>query len=64
MCIPDGSATPETVMTAQVSGRTSGNRIPIVPQLVPVENAVIAARTNTTAGTIAAGRDSPRIDIR
>ena len=42
-------------MTAQASGSTRGIRIAIVPQLVPVVNAVIAARTNTTAGINAAG---------
>ena len=58
MCMLDGSATPLTLMTAQVSGTTSGNRIPIVPQLVPVVNAVNAASTNTTAGTSAGGSES------
>ena len=34
-------------MIAQVSGITSGINMPIVPQLEPVENAVIADRMNT-----------------
>ena len=55
---------PLTLITAQASGTTSGIRMPIVPQLVPVANAVTAASTNTTAGTHAAGIESPRIVIR
>ncbi len=49
---------------AQHSGSTSGNRIPIAPQLLPVENAVNAASTKTAAGKAAGGRLFPRLAIK
>ena len=49
---------------AQQSGSTSGSKIPIAPQLLPVEKAVKAASTKMTAGSAAAGRLSPRLAIR
>ena len=51
-----------TVMTAHVSGTTSGRRIPIVPQLEPVANAVAAASRNTTTGTSPGFNESPRTE--
>ncbi len=64
MCMSFASVMPLTLMTAHASGTTSGTRMPIVPQLVPVANAVIAASVNTATGTQAAGIDSPSIEIR
>ncbi len=58
------SVMPLTLITAHDSGTTSGTSMPMVPQLVPVANAVMPASTNTAAGTQAAGMDSPRIVIR
>ena len=51
-------------MMAQQRGSTSGNRMPMAPQLLPVEKAVNAANTKITAGRAAAGRLSPRLAIR
>ena len=51
-------------MAAQVSGTTSGIRMAIVPQLVPVAKAVSAASRNTSVGRTPAGRESPRSAIR
>ncbi len=42
---------PLAASTCQASGTTSGSKMPIVPQLVPVAKAVAADRTNTRAGT-------------
>ena len=49
---------------AHVSGSTSGNRMPIAPQLLPVEKAVKAASTNTVAGSTSAGKLSPKLAMR
>ena len=38
--------------------------MPMAPQLLPVENAVKADRTNTEAGSSGAGRLAPRLAIR
>ena len=56
--MPLGSAIPCTIMTAQASGITNGIRIAIVPQLVPVVNAVIAASMKAIAGINATGIES------
>ena len=55
MCMPDGSAMPCIPITAHASGTTNGMRMAIVPQLVPVVNAVIEARIKTMAGIKATG---------
>ena len=49
---------------AQHSGNTSGSKMPMAPQLLPVEKAVKAASTKMTAGSAAAGKLSPRLAIR
>jgi len=58
MCIPVGSAIPCTTITAHASGMINGTRIAMVPQLVPVVKAVIAARMNAIAGISSTGNES------
>ncbi len=64
MCICSGLCMSLAPITAQLNGMTSGINMPIVPQLVPVVNAVTAERINTVAGTSATGRLSARIETR